>query len=221
MKRTKIFRPFVAMMLIMVLSCFTSIAIAQVGEDVSYEKYVNASVLKGAKDGTLTLVIKNNKDMDRVFGPSGFIGPSRIINFDTEFVVAVVVPKNIAEATIEPVSLKRKGNKLVFSYTIDASKKANNNNDRNFIALIVDRKEPMKVDFQEVSSSGAAINDSKDVNALRKQVKYLTTENEQLKKGVEGLNQRVQELEAERVYYLNMVKELQTENEQLKKILRH
>ena len=159
--------------------------------------------------------------MDRVFGPSGFIGPSRIINFDTEFVVAVVVPKNIAEATIEPVSLKRKGNKLVFSYTIDASKKANNNNDRNFIALIVDRKEPMKVDFQEVSSSGAAINDSKDVNALRKQVKYLTTENEQLKKGVEGLNQRVQELEAERAYYLNMVKELQTENEQLKKILRH
>lgn len=221
MKRTKIFRPFVAMMLIMVLSCFTSIAIAQVGEDVSYEKYVNASVLKGAKDGTLTLVIKNNKDMDRVFGPSGFIGPSRIINFDSEFVVAVVVPKNIAEATIEPVSLKRKGNKLVFSYTIDASKKANNNNDRNFIALIVDRKEPMKVDFQEVSSSGAAINDSKDVNALRKQVKYLTTENEQLKKGVEGLNQRVQELEAERAYYLNMVKELQTENEQLKKILRH
>lgn len=221
MTRTKIFRPFVAMMLIMVLSCFTSIAIAQVGEDVSYEKCVNASVLKGAKDGTLTLVIKNNKDMDRVFGPSGFIGPSRIINFDTEFVVAVVVPKNIAEATIEPVSLKRKGNKLVFSYTIDASKKANNNNDRNFIALIVDRKEPMKVDFQEVSSSGAAINDSKDVNALRKQVKYLTTENEQLKKGVEGLNQRVQELEAERAYYLNMVKELQTENEQLKKILRH
>ena len=220
MKRANILRPFVVVMLIMLLSCFTSIAIAQVGEDVSYEKYVNASVLKGAKDGTLTRVIKNNKDMDRVFGPSGFIGPSRIINFDSEFVIAVVVPKNIAEATIEPVSLKRKGSKLVFSYTIDPSKKANNNKDRNYIALIVDRKEPMKVDFQEVSSNGVPSNDSKDVNALRNQVKYLTSENEQLKKGVQELNDRIQELEAERQYYINMLKDVQAENEQMKKILR-
>ncbi|MBO4723099.1 MAG: hypothetical protein J5629_09250 [Muribaculaceae bacterium] len=221
MKRITIFRPFVAVMVIMLLSCFSSHVLAQSGEDVRYEEYGNASVLKGAKDGTLTLVIKNKKDMERVFGPSGFIGPSRIIDFDREFVIAVVVPKNIAEATIEPVSLKRKGNKLVFSYTIDASKKAYNNNDRNFVALIVDRKELMKVDFQEVSSNGVALNDSKDVNALRKQVKYLTSENEELKKNVQGLLNRIQELEAERVYYINKLKEVQTENEQLKKIVRH
>ncbi|MBR5030740.1 MAG: hypothetical protein IKX63_06555, partial [Muribaculaceae bacterium] len=109
MKRPMIFRPFVALMVIMLLSCFSLNALAQSGEDVSYENYGNASVLKDAKGGTLTLVIKNKKEMDRVFGPSGFIGPSRMINFDNEFVIAVVVPKNIAEATIEPVSLKRKG----------------------------------------------------------------------------------------------------------------
>ncbi len=221
MRRTMEYKPLLAMMVILLLSCFASDAVAQSGEDVSYVEYVSSSVLKEAKGGTLTLVIKNKKEMDRVFGPSGSIGPSRIIDFDSEFVIAVVVPKNIAKATIEPVSLKRKGNKLVFSYSIDASKKANNNRDRNFIALIVDRKESMKVDFQEVFSNGAPLNDSKNVNELRKQVEYLTSENEELKKGVQGLLEENQKLEAQRLYYINAVKELEAEIEQLKKHIRH
>ncbi len=208
-------------MIVALLSCFSLNALAQSGDNVSYEKFANASVLKGAKDGTLTLVIKNQKEMERVFGPSGFIGPSRIINFDNEFLVAVVAPKSIAEATLELVSLKRAGNKLQLSYTIDPTKKANNNNDRNFIALIVDRKEPMKVDFQEVSSDGAPMKDSKDVNELRNQVKYLTSENESLKNGVQELNDKIQKLEAERLYYIDMLKDVQKQNEQMKKLLRH
>ena len=220
MRRTIDYKPFLAMMVILLLSCFASNAVAQSGDDVSYVEYVSSSVLKEAKGGTLTLVIKNKKEMDRVFGPSGFIGPSRIIDFDSEFVIAVVVPKNIAEATIEPVSLKRKGNKLVFSYSIDASKKANNNRDRNFIALIVDRKESMKVDFQEVPKNGVPQNIPNDVKALRKQVDYLTSENEELKKGVQGLLEENQKLEAQRLYYINTLKELEAEIENLKKQLR-
>jgi len=220
MNRSIIFRPFVAVIVMLLLSCFSTNASAQSGEDVSYVEYVSSSVLKEAKGGTLTLVIKNKKEMDRVFGPSGFIGPSRIIDFESEFVIAVVVPKNIAKATIEPVSLKRKGNKLVFSYSIDASKNANNNRDRNFIALIVDRKESMKVDFQEVSSSGVPQNLPNDVKALRKQVEYLTSENEELKKEVKGLVDEHQKLEAKCLEYKNVIMMLQEENEKLKKSVR-
>ena len=220
MKQSMFFKPFVAVMAIMLMSYFSSSAVAQSGDDVSYDEYPHMSTLKDANDGTLTLVIKNKKDLDRVFGPPGIIAPTPIIDFDKHFVIAVVLPKNLAQATIEPVSLKRKGNKLVFSYTIDPTKKVNYDY-RNFTAILVDRSQPMRVDFQEVSSNGVALSGSNDIKALRNQVKYLTSENEELKKGVKGLNERIQELEAERIYYLNKIKEVQTENEQLKKGLRH
>ncbi len=210
-------KSLVALLLVMLLSSLSADALAQ--SDVSYEEHHTMSVLKGAKDGTLTLVIKSKKELDRVFGPSGFIGPTRSIDFDDEFVIAVVLPKNIAHASIEPVSLKRNGNKLVFSYTIDPTKMVSYP-ERNFTAIIVNRSQPMKVDFQEVSSSGTPMNGSSDVKALRKQVEYLTSENEQLKKGVEQLQRENQILEDQRVTYINKIKELEAEVEQLKKQVR-
>lgn len=214
------YKPFLAMMVILLLSCFASNAVAQSGDNVSYKEYPYFSTLKNAKDGTLTLVIKSEKDLERVFGHSGFIGPTPRLDFETSFIIAVVVPKNIAQATIEPVSLKRNGNKLVFSYCIDPVKKTNESS-RSYTAIVVDRSQPMKVDFQEVSKNGAPQNLPNDLKALRKQVEYLTSENEELKKNVQGLLEENQKLEAQRLYYINTLKELEAEIENLKKHIRH
>lgn len=220
MRRSMDYKPLLVMMFFLLLSCFASNAVAQSGDDVSYEDYPYFSTLKDAKDGTLTLVIKSKKDLERVFSPSGFIGPTPTIDFDKSFIIAVVVPKNIAQATVEPVSLKRNGDRLVFSYSINPAKKTNDSH-RSYAAIIVDRSQPMKVNFQEVSPGGGAVQKMpSDVKALRQQVEYLTTENEELKKGVQQLQDEIQKLEAERLYYLNKIQDLNKHVEQLNKLLR-
>lgn len=219
MKRNKlpfVFKTMVVAMALMLLSSFN--AFAQSGEDVPFDTYPYFSTLSNAKDGTLNLVIKSDKDKERVFGPSGFIGPTPTLNFDEMFIIAVVVPKEIAQASIEPVSLKKDGGKLHFYYTIDTKKKTSNSY-RSNIAIMVDRKQPTKVVFHDVSQG--SINVPKDAKAQRQQLEYLTHENAELKAGIEQLRDDNLKLEAERNYLIQQLKERDAQIEKLKKVLHH
>lgn len=219
MKKSLIYRSLLAT-LVLLISSISFLSFAQNGVNVEFEPTNCYFVHQNAKKGTLKLVIKNQKELDDVFGIA-VTGPVGRIDFDRYFMIAYVVPQEIAQVRVKPVSLKRDGKKLYFTYEIDMKDRTGSGN-RSYAAILVDRKEPTKVVFQEASApNDIAKNDSKGPKSLRDQLNYVTTENEQLKN-------YISELEAQKDYYQKelwkaneILKELKNENDQLKKKLRY
>lgn len=204
------FKHLIATMAFMFIACLSLQAVAQNGVDVDFKTENRFFVHQNAKKGTLKLVIKNQKEVDNLFGIA-FIGPISPIDFDRYFLVVVVVPEEIAQARVKPISLKRIGNKLQFSYYIDMNDRTDSFN-RSYIALLVDRKEPTKVDFQEVSTSGEAIqNEPKNMKSLRDQLKYVQAENELLKRQVAELRADKEDLQIKLWKAYDIIKALEEE----------
>ena len=219
MEKIKFYRPLLAVMVIMLASCFSSQAVAQKGADVDFDQVGGYFVPDDVKDGTLKLVIKSQKDLDRVLHLAlvgGYIPP---IDFDRYFMIAVVVPKAIAQATVKPVALKRNGNKLFFSYSIDFNNRTGVEN-RSYAAVLVDRKELAKVEFQEVSQTNKIQqNESGNDKSLRQQLEYIKAENQQLKERANELSAENEQLRTERVGLIQRLKALEEENKRLEKLL--
>lgn len=219
MEKIKFYRPLLAVMVIMLASCFSSQAVAQKGVDVDFDQVGGYFVPDDVKDGTLKLVIKSQKDLDRVLHLAlvgGYIPP---IDFDRYFMIAVVVPKAIAQATVKPVALKRNGNKLFFSYSIDFNNRSGVAN-RSYAAVLVDRKELAKVEFQEVSQTNKIQqNESGNDKSLRQQLEYIKAENLQLKERANELSAENEQLRTERVGLIQRLKALEEENKRLEKLL--
>ena len=220
MGKLKLYRLLLAVMIIMLLSCFSSQAVAQNGFNVNFEQMGGYFVPNDVKDGTLKLVIKSQKDLDRVLHLAlvgGYIPP---IDFDRYFIIAVVVPKSIAQASIKPVALRRNGNKLFFSYAIDYNNRTGVTN-RSYTAVLVDRKELTKVEFQEVSqTNNIQQNESNDVKSLRQQLEYIKAENQQLKDRCNMLSAENENLRMEKADLIHRLKALEEENKRLDKLLR-
>lgn len=195
MKKSLIYKPLLAVLVIMLISGFSFQASAQKGVDVQYDETNIYFVHQNAKKGTLKLIIKNQKEFDDVFGcalTGGHIPP---IDFDRYFMIALVVPHEIAQARVKPVSLKRDGKKLYFYYSVDMKDRTGEGN-RSYAAVLVDRKELSKVEFKEVSSSNNLVpSEPKGDKSLRDQLKYVTAENEQLKEQVAYLEAKVNKLQ--------------------------
>lgn len=195
---------------ILFIGCLSLQSAAQNGVDVKYLNENRFFVHQNAKKGTLKLVIKSEKELDGLFGIS-FIGPMAPIDFNRYFMIVVVVPHEIAQATIKPMSLKRNGNKLVFSYAIDMNDRTDTFN-RSYVALLVDRTEPTKVEFQEVSTSGEKLQSlPKNVKALQDQLKYYKAENELLKRQVAELRADKEALQIKLWKLNDEIKALQNE----------
>lgn len=207
MKKSFIYKAALAMML---FACFSLQAATQSGADVNYEIENRYFVHQDAKKGTLKLVIKSQEEVEKVFGVA-FIGPMSPIDFDRYFMIVVVVPKEIAQARVKPVSLKRIGNKLRFSYAIDMNDRTDTFN-RSYVALLVDRTEPTKVEFQEVSTSGEKLQSlPKNVKELQDQLKYYKAENELLKRQVAELRADKEALQIKLWKLNDEIKALQNE----------
>ena len=180
MKQTSIKRSIVVIVAMMLLSCFGYHLHAQSSNEVSYKTENRYFVHGQAKDGLLKLVIKNQKDLDKVFGVA-YVGPMSPVDFDQYFMIVVVVPDEIAQARVKPVSLKREGGKLKFYYTIDKHDRTSTAN-RSYVAVLVSRNEPTKVDFQEVSSTGENVSNAGNAKSLNDQLEYIKAENELLQR---------------------------------------
>ena len=217
--KSLIYKPLLAILAIMVISSFSFHTSAQKGVDVQYDETNIYFVHQNAKKGTLKLVIKNKKEFDDVFGcamTGGYIPP---IDFDRYFMIALVVPHEIAQVRVNPVSLKRDGKKLYFYYSIDMKDRTGVSN-RSYAAVLVDRKELSKVEFKEVSSSNDLIpSEPIGDKSLRDQLKYVTAENEQLKKQVAQLEADVDQLRQKISNANQLIYRLKQENEDMKKIL--
>ncbi|BDD05790.1 hypothetical protein [Aureibacter tunicatorum] len=86
--------------------------------------------------------LKSEEEFDKIFGSATTMGkegkPTKI-DFDKQFVIAVVLPETKYSTTIEPVSLKKKDvDELVFTYKVDTGEKQSYTI-KPSLAIIVDK----------------------------------------------------------------------------------
>lgn len=149
MKKTLILS-FVALALAVVMS---SCAVNLGGVTANYNNMGNYYVNNSFPDGTHKLVIQNQQEFENIFGDAAVMGrngqPTRV-NFNRQFVVAVILPVTNRQTVIETALVRRLGDRLYFSYIIDEGH-ATSYTMRPFTAVVVDRNEPSDVVFQRVT----------------------------------------------------------------------
>ena len=104
------------------------------------------------------IVITDRYEFQRVFGMattmgSGYnYGVPTNVDFNHEFVIAVVLPVTDYYTEIEPVSLNREGNKLYFTYKVYRGTRQGYYT-QPFTAVVADRRDLVEIVFQQMNSS--------------------------------------------------------------------
>lgn len=113
----------------------------------------NYYVRNDFSDGTHRLVIHNQQDFDRVFGAAAVMGtkghPTNI-DWNHQFVIAIILPETNYQTLVENVMLNRYNDRLIYSYLVNRGHKTSYII-RPFAAVVVDRNEPSDVTFQQVT----------------------------------------------------------------------
>ena len=151
MKKTLLFGLLVAAMAVMLSSC----AVNFNGVTANYMPMNNYYVSNNFSNGTHKLVIHNQQEFNSIFGAAavmGHNGQPTSINFNRQFVVAVILPETNRQTDIQTVMLKRNGDRLYYSYLVREGHKTSYTI-RPFAAVVVDRNEPSDVVFQRVTQS--------------------------------------------------------------------
>lgn len=97
--------------------------------------------------------ITDQATFEGVFGMAAFMGRDgqpTSIDWDKEFVIAVVKPVTDFETVMEPLSLIRKGESLVLSYSLLSGREEMSYTIRPFFIIVVDKQwEDLPVVFDE------------------------------------------------------------------------
>lgn len=103
------------------------------------------------------LIITDAYEFQRVFGQAATMGgysnygvPTNV-NFNHEFVIAVILPVTNRYTEIEPVSVNRQGNKLYFTYKVYRGS-TQSYYVQPFTAVVVDKRDLCDIVFQQVTS---------------------------------------------------------------------
>lgn len=151
MKKTFFLSTLVVAMAVMFSSCAVNLN----GVTARYNPMNNYFVNNNFQNGTHKLVIHNQRDFESVFGMAAVMGrngqPTNI-DFNRQFVIAIILPETDYQTGVETVMLNRDGNRLYYSYMIHRGHRTSYNI-RPFAAVVVDRSEPSDVIFQEVTVS--------------------------------------------------------------------
>jgi hypothetical protein len=89
-------------------------------EPVPFRILNNYFVRNNTPKGELLKVLPTQKHFDEVFGSAAFMGPKGLptpINFETETVLAVILPTMNQSCTLSVQDVIKEGDKLTFSYT--------------------------------------------------------------------------------------------------------
>lgn len=149
MKKTFLFSLATLLMAAMLSSCAANLG----GVAANYARMNNYYVNNHFANGTHKLVIHNQQDFYNVFGSAAVMGRNgqpMNVDFNHQFVVAVILPETNRQTTIETALVNRIGDRLYFSYIIDEGH-ATSYTIRPFTAVVVDRNEPSDVVFQQVT----------------------------------------------------------------------
>lgn len=136
-----------------IMTLMSACAVNLGGVMANYSRINNYFINNSFPNGTHKLVINNRQDFESVFGAAAVMGRNghpTSIDFNNQFVVAVILPETNRETTIETALLNRVGDKLFLSYIIDEGH-ATSYTMRPYTAVVVDRKEPNEVVFQRVT----------------------------------------------------------------------
>lgn len=143
----------IALITLFMAAVLSSCAVSLDGVRANYTRMNNYYVTNQLSNGTHKLVIHNQQDFDRVFGAGAVMGrngqPTRI-DFNHQFVIALILPETNRLTEIETVALRRQGDRLYFSYLLNEGH-ATSYTMRPFTAVVVDRNEPSDVVFQRVT----------------------------------------------------------------------
>ncbi len=142
------------MVVAMMVSSCTSLNLG--GVATNYHHLNNYHVHHNFKNGTQKLVINNRYDFENVFGDDAFKGRngnSTSIDFHRQFVIAVILPENDRDLSIETALVNRVKDKIYFSYIVDDRHGPGHprHPGRPFAAVVVNREGPSKVVFQRVT----------------------------------------------------------------------
>ena len=154
MKKTLFLSLSVIVMAIMLSSCAVNLN----GVTANYYRINNYYVNNNFSNGTHKLVIQNQHDFESVFGYGAVMGRNgqpTSIDFNRQFVVAVILPETNRQTSIETALVRRLGDKLYFSYIIEEGH-ATSYTMRPYTAIVVDRMEPSNVVFQRVTRQDLA-----------------------------------------------------------------
>jgi len=151
MKKTFLFGVVAVMLTLILPGCAVNLN----GVAANYTPMDNYFVNNNFRNGTQKLVIHNQHDFEQVFGAAAVMGRNghpTTVNFDHQFVVAVILPETNRQTSIETVMLNRVGDRLYYSYLISEGHKTSYTI-RPFTAVVVSRNEPSDVVFQQVTPS--------------------------------------------------------------------
>lgn len=104
---------------------------------VAEHYFVKNTVKEFSKDPKITTAVKFNEifGMAPVMGPSGKPTP---IDFEKQYVIAIVEPETDYSTSIKPVSLQKSGGEIVFTYKVEKGEKQTYRI-RPALAIIVDK----------------------------------------------------------------------------------
>ena len=151
MKKTFFLLALAIAVMTMVTSCNPNLT----GVAANYAPLNNYYVDNNYNSGTHKLVINNRQDFERVFGTAAVMGRNGQptgVDFNRQFVVAVILPETDYQTQIQTVMLNRVGNRLYYSYMVDRGHRTSYRV-RPFTAVVVDRNEPNSVIFQQVTAA--------------------------------------------------------------------
>lgn len=98
--------------------------------------------------------ITTAEEFHRLFGEATAMGPGgrpTQIDFNRQFVIAVSVPETNRETTIDPVSLQRESDALVFSYSVKRGQEQSYNI-QPILIVVVDKAYEGTVELREASA---------------------------------------------------------------------
>ena len=102
-----------------------------------------------------TAVIKTKEEFDKIFGAAAVMGEQGTptpIDFDKQFVIAVVIEPTEFSTTIEPLDLKVDGGKIKHRYSVHITQKELHISHPAMI-LIVDKKHEAPVVFERLDQA--------------------------------------------------------------------
>ncbi len=144
---------FLSMAMVAMATLLSSCAVNLGGVMANYIHLNNYFINNHFPDGTHKLVIHNEQEFDNIFGKGAVMGRNGHVtgvNFDHQFVVAVILPETNRQTVIETALVNRINDQLYFSYIVEEGR-ATSYTMRPFTAVVVNRSEPSDVVFQRVT----------------------------------------------------------------------
>lgn len=146
-----------AVLSLFAIACKSNSNVSENNEEIDYIIAKNYYV-KNSIETIDNPKIESNEKFDEIFGMAtlqGDDGKPTEIDFDKQFVIAVIKPPTQSSTTLNPISLKSKEGKLEFAYSLECGE-IQSYTIKPFLLIIVDKKYNSDVLIVEIEQNNTA-----------------------------------------------------------------